>query len=59
MITPKKPGPKRKLVGGVRVTLYLDAATLAAAMALGDGNPSVGVRRKFKMQPDERGFNHD
>ena len=51
----KRPGPKRKLLGGVRVTLYLDAATLAAATALGDGNPSVGVRRKFKMvEPDER-----
>ena len=47
MTTTKKPGPKRKLLGGVRVTLYLDAATLAAATALGDGSPSVGVRRKF------------
>lgn len=44
---PARRGPKRKITDAVRVTLYLDAATVAAATELGGGNASVGVRRKF------------
>lgn len=31
--------------GGKKVTVYLDAETVAKAKALGDGNVSLGIRR--------------
>jgi hypothetical protein len=46
-MTANKPGPKRKIKDAVRVTLYLDAATVEAATEYGGGNISVGVRLKF------------
>ena len=38
-------GPPRKIVSGRRVNVYLDAASLEKAAALGGGNVSEGIRK--------------
>ena len=44
-----KAGRRPKMAGGVRINLYLDAATVEAARRLGSGNLSLGVRRAVAM----------
>jgi hypothetical protein len=41
-------GRPQKMSGGRRADVYLDAASLAAAERLGDGNVSEGIRRALK-----------
>ncbi len=41
---PPSVGRPAEMDGGKRVNVYLDAASLAAAAALGDGNVSEGIR---------------
>lgn len=41
-------------VGGKPVQVYLDAASLVTAQALGDGNVSAGVRVALKMARENR-----
>ncbi len=41
-------GRPAEMEGGKRVNVYLDAASLAAAAALGDGNVSEGIRKALK-----------
>jgi hypothetical protein len=49
--TPKRPsGRPPTLTKGKRVNLYLDAETLAAALKLGNGNASAGVRIALKAK---------
>jgi hypothetical protein len=45
---PQRMGRPAILTEGKRVTLNLDAATIAAAKALGAGNVSLGVRRALE-----------
>ena len=41
----RKPGrPRILLEGGKRLTVTLDPAAMAQALALGAGNPSAGIR---------------
>ena len=45
MSKEKKPvGAPRKLEGGARRNIYMDEASTAEALALGNGNLSEGVR---------------
>ena len=42
---PHPGGRPKKMVGGRRVNLYLDAESLAIAARLGKGNLSSGIRK--------------
>ncbi len=42
---PRKPPGRPKLPDGVRKTVTLDGATIAAAELIGAGNLSLGLRR--------------
>ncbi len=44
-IAPPKPKGRPKLPDGVRKTITLDRATIAAAELIGAGNLSLGLRR--------------
>lgn len=46
---PQKAGPPFRLVGGARKQVYLDAETIAAAIALGNGGLSEGIRLAVKL----------
>ena len=46
----RKPGrPRILLEGGKRLTVTLDPAAMAQALALGAGNPSAGIREALKQ----------
>jgi hypothetical protein len=44
MPTAPKLGRPKIMAGGKRVNVYLDAQSLAAALKLGGGNVSAGIR---------------
>ena len=49
----RKPGRPRILQeGGKRLTVTLDPAAMAKALALGAGNPSAGIREALRLQPE-------
>ena len=46
----RKPGRPRILhEGGKRLTVTLDPAAMAKALALGGGNPSAGIREALRQ----------
>ncbi|AXE33150.1 hypothetical protein [Chromobacterium phragmitis] len=45
-------GAPQKMQGGARHNVYLDAASIAAALALGDGNISRGIRLALKANAE-------
>jgi len=46
---PSKGGRPQEMAGGRRVNTYLDAASVALAVKLGNGNVSEGIRIAVKM----------
>ena len=42
-------GRPSEMTGGKRVNVYLDAASLGTAAALGDGNVSEGIRKALEV----------
>lgn len=42
---PKRKPPNLKMEGGRKVNVWLDAASVATAQRLGNGNVSEGIRR--------------
>lgn len=47
----KRPVGRPANIGGKRVQVYLDEASLAKAARLGNGNVSEGIRKALQMYP--------